>query len=120
MSEHSPQQTAFIEAFTRGTEGMIGVSAGSCPGCARCMELDGIEDPDEHRAEWESGDLAEHHSFSWRPCGICGTRLGGSRNVWHRVDDPHGAREIIHEDDMCDDCLFFHANGDLPEQWSVR
>lgn len=85
---------------------MIGISSGQCPGCEECVE---------------SGETYDEASFSWCQCGICGSTLGGDRYVWHWINggDQYGkGGEIVHESDMCVDCLMFEANGDEPEQWS--
>jgi hypothetical protein len=116
------QTTAYIEAVTKGTEGMQAISSGECPGCEQCAESHRMT-PEEHASAWHSGTIEGYSSdFSWRPCGICGTHLGGDREVWHWIQGNPGedlkGREINHESDMCRDCVLYLANGDLPEQWS--
>lgn len=49
-------------------------------------------------------------SFSWSSCACCGSRLGGDRYCAHGFDDDG---EIIHFD-ICTNCLYFLANGDVP------
>lgn len=108
----------FSEAVERGLAGMTGISSGTCPGCAECMEIDGHSDEQEHKLAWNTSDLpSASGSFSWRPCGVCGTTLGGDRNVWHWIDERDASREIHHEHDMCDDCALFLASGEEPEHW---
>ena len=116
--------SAFTDAVDRGLKGMEGVSSGTCPGCAECMEIDGYTDAEIHASHWHDTDMASGEgSFSWRACGVCGTTLGGNRNVWHWVkvtrwsDGTHELREIHHESDMCDDCALYLANGDEPSEW---
>ena len=72
--------------------GLEAVSTGLCLGCSECAD-------------------AEAH-FSWRPCGICDSRLGGDREVWHAIVDG----EIQHYDDACVDCVMFLANGVEPDE----
>ena len=67
---------------------------------------------EEFKELWANGDVFDEGGFSRYQCGICGSPLGGNRQVWHYVDD-NG--EICHEDDACDNCVAFLANGDLPE-----
>lgn len=110
--------SAFTDAFARGMQGMEAVSSGTCPGCADCMEIDGYTDEPQHSADWHTKEMASgEHSFSWRPCGVCGTALGGDRNTWHWIDPNDPNHTINHEHDMCDDCALFLANGDEPEGW---
>ena len=61
-----------------------------------------------------SGCFASEAGFSWSACGICGSSLGGDREVWHWVDDKN---RIQHESDACTDCVIYLANGDEPEAW---
>lgn len=113
----------YTDAVARGLDGMKGVSSGECPGCERCAERHDMT-PDEHRAAWHDGKVDDaEESFSWQPCGICGTTLGGDRSTWHWISggDDHGkGGEIVHEDDMCTDCVLYLANGDEPESWRAR
>lgn len=63
-----------------------------------------------HKEAWSSGDLYDEPSFSWRECGICGSRLGGERSTWHYIADGR----IWHHNDACTDCVLYLANGDEP------
>jgi len=116
--------SAYTDAVERGLKGMEAVSTGTCPGCKECMDRDGVADAAEHRASWSSGDLNDgYRAFSWRPCGICGSTLGGDRERWHWVSfRPDGRdgfpaiRSIEHEDDACTDCVMYLANGDEPSE----
>ncbi len=77
--------------------------------------------PDEHRKAWHDCQIDDvEESFSWVSCGICRTTLGGNRCTWHwiRGGDENGkGGDIVHEDNMCMDCVLFLANGDEPEGW---
>lgn len=76
-----------------------GVSSGTCPECA------GIH-PDA------SGDI----EFSWNPCDICKSPLGGARYILHEVWRVSGTRkqEIIHLE-VCIDCFETIVYGDESE-----
>jgi hypothetical protein len=63
---------------------------------------------------WSTGEICDEPSFDACECGICGSRLGGDRFVWHWLADDN---EIQHEDDACIDCVMLLANGDEPEEW---
>lgn len=79
---------------------------------------------EDHSEALHAGKLDESGgSFSWRPCGICGTTLGGDRCVWHWIygGDEYGKGGTIeHESDACTDCVYYLANGDEPESWHAR
>lgn len=110
--------SAYTDAVTRGLQGMEAVSSGTCPGCAECMDVDGYTDAEKHRADWHTRDMpSRDESFSWRPCGVCGSTLGGDRHTWHWIDPNDPTHAIEHESDMCGDCVFYLANGEEPEDW---
>lgn len=89
MKNESSEYAAAVE---RGLEGLMFVSVGSCD-AQRC---------------------SDEPSFSWSPCGICGSRLGGDRYTWHADMDG----ELQHYSDACVDCVMYIENGDEPESWS--
>lgn len=90
----------YTERVEHALHGLHAVSTGFCPGCPECKNIaGGAEDIESH--------------FSWSACGICGTRLGGNREVWHGVTDD--TQEVLHFDDACDDCVMYLANGEEPE-----
>lgn len=106
--------SAYTDAVTANLEGLTAISTGACPGCPECMEHDGFTSADDHTSAWHRGDTCSDTHFSWCPCGICGSTLGGDRERWHAL----GAnREILHFDDACTDCVLYLAYGDEPEQW---
>jgi len=68
--------------------------------------------------DWRSLGLSIDASFSHSECGICGSTLGGDREVWHYVaKNSKGVDTIYHHDDACVDCVMYLANGDEPEDW---
>jgi hypothetical protein len=71
--------------------------------CSECSEFDP-----------EVGD--EGH-FSWSECDTCGCSLGGDRHAAHGLIayKPRARRTHLIHLDVCTDCLFFVANGDLPD-----
>jgi hypothetical protein len=109
-------RTNFEKAFKRGTEGLKYESSGFCYTCETC--LDNHDICCEHKAKrfWERGDIADEGHFSWQPCDFCGSRLGGDRYAAHAIfkDDE---TETIEHFEICEDCIFYMANGDLPENW---
>jgi hypothetical protein len=67
---------------------------------------------EEFEVAWSSGEVYSEPGFSWSPCGICGSGLGGDREPWHAINEG----EILHFDDACVDCVLYLAYGDLPEE----
>lgn len=105
----------FTDAVERGLKNLKFASTGVCPGCEQCRDIFAPDlTMEEFEEAWQSGDIEESSSFSHSECGICGTRLGGDRYIWHWVDDKNN---IIHEDDACQDCVLYMANGDEPDEW---
>jgi hypothetical protein len=71
--------------------------------CGQCEDFD--------------AEVGDEGSFSWSSCDACGSSLGGTRHAAHGLISPkkYAKRtEVIHLD-VCTDCLFYTANGDLPE-----
>ena len=104
-----------VPSYARDT---CGVCSGD--GCDDCADtgvelLENISD--------ELLQLFDEASFSWAECDSCGSRLGGNRHnahaIHHEAFGPDAKRpDDIHHIDICTDCVMFHANGDLPEQWA--
>ena len=93
-------QLRFMDAIDRNLRGVHFFSVGTCPGCEECPEYD-------------------EGTFSRSPCDSCGSTLAGNRYSAHGViaanmRDTQGEDAEITHFDICEDCLFFHASGDLP------
>jgi len=56
----------------------------------------------------EGAGECDEGGFSWRPCELCGSQLGGDRYAAHGYSDRHG---IVHYD-VCVDCVMYLANGE--------
>ena len=86
--------------------------------------LPGETFPDEPKAEAAareafeegccSGEVFSEASFSHRPCQVCGSHLGGDREVIHWIGTDG---KLLHDDGACVDCVLYLANGDEPENW---
>jgi hypothetical protein len=62
---------------------------------------------------------SEELGFSWHSCDLCGSHLGGDR---HEVVILYPGKAGLLEAETlsgCGDCLFYAANGDLPETWEA-
>lgn len=113
---------AFVKAFEQGAEGLHYLSAGGaladCPDCFDVSDCDG--------SACGSSDpgvvcyCGDEGSFSWSGCELCGSTFGGDRYDGHafvRPDDESDPSILVHVS-MCCDCLFYVANGDVPEEWT--
>ena len=83
-----------VQHYFKGVEH---INTGPCSTCSECLECDTPEDPDN---EWY--DLASEPSFSWSPCEVCNSQLGGNRYPGHFIID----NNIVHFE-CCDDCYYF-------------
>ena len=107
---------SFVESFEHYAGDLKGLSGGITSCCATCQEQHGY---DQHENAEESmahdlsqGLLPDEGSFSWAQCDTCGSTLGGERYTGHCFAPQ--SMDVIHLD-VCVDCLFFIANGDVPE-----
>lgn len=104
--------SAFTDAIQANVGELKAVSTGVYPGCETCRDqLAPTLSMEEFDELWGPGDDTR---FSWSPCDICGTTLGGDREVWHYLDENN---EICHEDNACTDCVMYLANGYEPDEW---
>lgn len=93
--------STYTDAVECGLAGMEHVSTGPIYEPGTCPDCEGHDE-----------DAGDEGHFSWHPCGICHSRFGGTRYVWHWVDNEGNIR---HENDACTDCVVYLANGDEPE-----
>jgi len=129
-------QKEYIESVEYYTRGLEAVSTGICPGCEECCAEYGLEvacecggeaeeycdlcddtgkrppTMEEFEEQWSCGDVTTQPSFSWSGCDLCGSTLGGDKEVWHGVDRDNN---IVHGEYACMDCVFYLANGDIPQ-----
>lgn len=94
-----------IEAENATKYRRISPGAASC--CGQCRSDFGLEENDP---AWKS--LSDEGGFSWYACEVCRSHLGGNRYAAHGFD---ANDEVIHYS-ICGDCLFYLANGDVPER----
>ena len=62
--------------------------------------------------------VSEESHFSWAPCDVCGSMLGGDREIAQAVVE--GTANHIIELSICTDCTMYLANGDEPEDWRIK
>jgi ferredoxin len=103
--------SAYTDAVARGlarlgdTTPSSSVCPGVCPSCTTCACELGFESVAAYADPF----------FSWRPCDICGSSLGGNREVYHYLRGEN--RTIEHGASMCTDCVVYLATGDEPTEW---
>lgn len=76
--------------------------------CEDCQSAFGLSSA-ELREGAEDGSVFDEGGFSWQSCECCKSSLGGNRYAAHGFVDG----ELCHLD-VCEDCLCYLANGDLP------
>lgn len=59
-------------------------------------------------------DIDDEGCFSWSPCDVCGSKLGGTR-YGAKLCSPGADRNEVNVR-VCIDCVVFYANGDLPNE----
>lgn len=104
--------TAYEEEVARRLEGLHYVSPGLCSSCKTCQQLYNLSEKDL-AAAYESGRLVDEGHPSKADCEACGQSLAGNRYEAHAVPEDG---DVIHLS-ICEDCLFYFANGDVPEKW---
>jgi hypothetical protein len=106
----------FIAAVAEGVKRLGDTpSSGHCPHCKTCAEDLGFKSVKAYDAAYEAGRVVDEPHFSWRPCQVCGTTLGGDRECFHYLRDG----KVEHGERMCTDCMLYLANGDVPETWQA-
>lgn len=108
---------AFLQAIADNWPQHV-IAPGASPGCKECFSwLDDCADPSE-----SDMDSANEGGFSWCACDSCGSSLGGNRYPAHAIHkeafgpDAKRPNDVTHIS-ICADCLRYHANGDIPEDW---
>lgn len=129
LTRDPSQKSAFLEAYERGIKGTEAQSPGLCPGCSQCADKLGYRDQEDedgnvtksaleqYDEDLEAGAICSEAHFSWSPCDICGSSLGGDREVWHFRMGVAPYDYIHHGEGICVDCVLFMVNGEEPEQW---
>lgn len=107
---------AYVKAFERHTKGMKHLSSGICSTCSECQWT---YDAGELTLEkMIAKGLSDEGGFSRAGCDCCGSSLGQNLytgHCWLTVD--REGKEVLTHLDMCEDCLIYINNGDLPLRW---
>lgn len=102
--------STFLESVEQNLKGVEHFSVGLCPGCATCRDDYGFDT--QEAFDHAIGAICNEGSFSWSSCDSCGSSLGGDRYDAHGFVDNQ-----LNHFSVCSDCLFYYANGDVPDQW---
>lgn len=107
-------KTEFEKSFAKETKGLVNLFVGFIPTCEECLQKHEI--CCEHMAA--TLEISEEGSFSHSQCDGCSSELGGNRYSAHGIciEDSDFAGEILHMD-VCEDCVQYIANGEIPEDW---
>ena len=119
------KQIAFCNAADKAcSETKYGISPGIAPCCSQCQsEYDKTSGELAH--DLEHGNLADEPSFSHHSCECCGNGLGGNRYVAHALvqvksnDNPRKLQWLTEHYEICEDCVLYIANGDVPDEESL-
>lgn len=65
----------------------------------------------------DSPDYSPDPFFSWRPCECCHQLAGGRENACGWNAD---LGEVCGPYEVCLDCLYYHANGELPDCFTYQ
>lgn len=78
------------------------VSTGICPGCHECMREYGYITESVFEQAVSEEVVLDEGSFSWSPCEVCNTSLGGNSYLAHGFDKDDN---LIHFR-VCIDCFY--------------
>ena len=112
MPQTIAPKTEFEKAIELHTKGLKHVSAGIAS-CCSCCQHDFHLDEESLQTALENGSVNDEGGFSWAACECCGSLLGGNRYSAHGFDKDGGVVHLA----ICEDCLCFLSNGDIPEKW---
>ena len=106
----------FTDSIARNWPDYV-IAPGTVRDCYECTQGEEIDSDDDQALQ-----AYDEGGFSWSSCDSCGSRLGGNRYNAHAIHKeafgPDAKRpNDTHHIDICADCLCFHANGDIPENW---
>jgi len=99
----------FIERFKFRTSDIENITTGFSYACSDCQDAHGFCCMHSAKAAYESGEVSEEGHFSHDRCDMCRS-LPGNRYAAHGTIDG-----TSYHFEVCQDCLMYIANGELPE-----
>jgi hypothetical protein len=106
--------TPFEKAFAANTEGLEFLSVGLCATCKICQSDFDEDDADKFAEKISDGKIFDEGGISRQGCDTCGMSLQATLFSAHAVSKE--TQEVIHLC-VCEDCVAFIANAQLPEHW---
>jgi len=136
------EYAAYVERVETYLKGLEAVSTGATRGCEECCSDFGVRfgehDPEEcgcdylGNGSWDCGHvdgedeepLNDEGGFSWSPCEVCDSSLGGNRYTWHAIIPKDGdvkGGTMVHGT-CCEDCVYFINYGKLDDStmWDIE
>jgi hypothetical protein len=100
----------FEKRFKNGLLGLHSESSGFSYICPECIDYYGFCCKHSAKAAYEKGEIVDEPSFSHESCDICNSNISGNRYIAHAMTKNN---DILHLE-ICQDCVLYMANGDLP------
>lgn len=108
MAALTDKQQAWLERYNSGIATLNHFSTGSyLSECGDCPTWPHYEDGVSYECE---------PFFSWSACELCGSELGGNREVGHGFSSREGERDRLVHLYVCTDCVVMSANGEVPSE----
>lgn len=104
----------FVQAFERHTKGLEAISSGLCASCSDCQST--FDASEKKLAKLIDEGLSNEGGFSRSGCDTCCSSLGQLLYAGHALIEIDGKKVLTHLD-LCEDCILFIANGDIPNSW---
>lgn len=106
---------SYLVEFDRRTKGLKYLSSGICAACCDCQSNYGYDSPGELERAIVDG-LCDEGGISRAGCDCCGNSLQQKLYDGHAFIELNG-KEVLTHLDLCEDCVMFIANGDMPQNW---
>lgn len=107
--------TPFEQAINRNWHPVhFTIAPGTATSCPECFW--GLDDEERANLSDEDAQAWDEGSFSHSQCESCNSTFGGDRFPAHAIE--HHPNTHTYHIEICVDCLIYHANDDLPKEWS--
>lgn len=99
----------YVERVEHHCKGLSFVSESVSPQCPFCRGMWGLTEAEMTALE-ESDNLIDEGGPSRADCDTCGFSVYGNRFCAHGFDEAGDMHHLV----MCEDCVVYFANGDIP------
>ena len=106
--------STYTDAVNAGLAGFEFVSPGLAPTCWTCRRAHDCGTAQQLADAIMSAKAINEPLFSSIPRGCCGSHLAGDRYAAHGFLGSEPDRGALVHLEICQDCLFYLANGDEP------